>query len=224
MIDFENEHLSLINEYENSAMEIERAIFTKRYHLNSSHYSLLSIQSISILYSFWEGFICRSFQMYVDYLKSLCLDFSLFSDPIVVYHMETKFKQLLEYPQKQNKKITFYNKLREHYSTNIHTLTRIINTHNNVGFDELNSLLRTFSLEEYPEYWDKYRHPNPSLKETLNTFIRFRNGVAHGGDISSEEKIKQDVYSKYRALINDLMYDIHNKFMDAIQIQSYRKL
>ena len=128
------------------------------------------------------------------------------------------------YVYKQNKKITFYNKLREHYSTNIHPLTRIINTHNNVGFDELNSLLRTFSLEEYPEYWDKYRHPNPSLKETLNTFIRFRNGVAHGGDISSEEKIKQDVYSKYRALINDLMYDIHNKFMDAIQIQSYRKL
>ena len=41
----------------------------------------------------------------------------------------------------------------------------------------------------------------------LDTFIRYRNGVVHGGEVSSKEKVIQDVFSKYRILIEDLMYD-----------------
>ena len=80
-----------------------------------------------------------------------------------------------------------------------------------------------FSLQPFPEHWGSYTYPNTNLKETLNTFLRYRNGVAHGGDVSSEEKITQDVYAKYRMLVNDLMYATHDKFLEGIQNRTYMK-
>jgi len=62
-----------------------------------------------------------------------------------------------------------------------------------------------------------------SLQETMTTFLRYRNGIAHGGDISSEEKVAIDVFIKYKLLVNDLMYEILNKMSDGIQTKRYEK-
>lgn len=220
-MDFENNHLSIIEQYESSAIEVERVLFTGRYKLSKKHYSLLSIQSISILYSYWEGFIQNSFQMYIDYLNSLRLDFSMFSKEITVFHMDNTFKQFKQYPNNPSKKVAFYEQLKHHFVHEKQILFRVVDTQSNVGFNVLNNLLTQFSLEPFPEHWDKYQYPNPNLKETLNRFVKYRNGVAHGGDISSEEKISQTLYSYYRHLISDLMYEIHNKFLDGINEQKY---
>ncbi len=222
-MNFEEIHMELILQYGTSAVEIERAIFTKRYNINRKHFSLLSIQSISILYSYWEGFIQKSFQLYIDYLNKQEIDFRCFCNSIIIYHMENTFKQFYNYPQNDKKKLNFYKKLDKHFIQEKHEIYRVVDTNSNVDFIVLNRLLKQFSLETFPEYWRDYTYPNPSLKETLNTFIRYRNGVAHGGDISSEEKITQEVYSKYRKLVNDLMYSIHEKFIDGIENKTYLK-
>lgn len=221
MIDFESQHISIIEQYESSALDIERIFFTGRYKLSKKHYSLLSVQSISILYSYWEGFVQNSFRLYIEYLNSLNIEFNLFSDEIVVFHMDKTFKQFKEYPEKSRQKISFYEKLKNHFLERKHDIFQTVDTESNVGFNVLNKLLSQFSLEKFPEHWEQYTYPNPNLKETLDTFIRYRNGVAHGGDISSEEKVTQDVYLKYRNLVGDLMYAIHDKFMDGIQRQTY---
>ena len=222
-MNFENEHLSTVEQYETSATDIERIFFTGRYRLSKRHYSLLAVQSIAILYSYWEGYVQNSFRLYIEYINSLGLDFNSLSDEIIVFHMDRAFRQFREYPRKTKQKITFYDKLQGHFSENKHNIFRVVDTESNVGFEVLNKLLRQFSLQEFPEYWEQYTYPNPNLKETLDTFIRYRNGVAHGGDIASEEKITQDVYEKYRKLINDLMYSMHDKFMDGIQNRTYLK-
>ena len=222
-MDFENNHLSIIEQYESSASEVERVFFTGRYKLSKKHYSLLSVQSISILYSYWEGFIQNSFQLYIDYLNSLSLNFNLFSNEITVFHMDNTFKQFSNYPNVYGKKIAFYEQLEHHFAQEKHNLFRVVDTKSNVDFGVLNDLLKQFSLVPFPEYWHIYQYPNPNLKEALNRFVRYRNGVAHGGDISSEEKISQAVYSYYRHLISDLMYEIHNKFMEGISEHKYLK-
>lgn len=76
---------------------------------------------------------------------------------------------------------------------------------------------------EFSEGWNQSKYPNSNLKEMLTTFLRYRNGIVHGGDVSSEEKISQKVYSKYRILIVDLMYEIHHRFMDGIHQETYIK-
>lgn len=223
MMDFENEHLSIVEQYVTSATDIERIFFTKRYKFSKKHYSLLAVQSIAILYSYWEGYVQKSFGLYIEYINSLNVDFDLLSNEITVFHMENTFRQFRNYPQKTNKKVAFYDELRIHFEDNRHRLFPVVDTESNIGFAVLNKLLRQFSLEEFPEYWEQYTYPNPSLKQILDTFIRYRNGVAHGGDIASEEKITQDVYEKYRKLVSDLMYSIHDKFMAGIQNCTYLK-
>ncbi len=87
----------------------------------------------------------------------------------------------------------------------------------------LNKLLKTFSLEPFVQHWDKYKHPASNLKESLTTFLRHRNGVAHGGDISSEEEVTQEVYKKYKNLVLDLMHEIHVKMVTGLQNRTYLK-
>lgn len=166
MIDFESKHLSLIEQYEESARDIERIFFTGRYKFSKKHYSLLSVQSISILYSYWEGFVQNSFRLYIEYLNSLSIEFYLLSDEIVVFHMDKTFKQFKNYPEKSSQKIAFYEKLQNHFSDTRHGIFQIVDTESNVGFGVLNKLLSQFSLEKFPEYWEKYTYPNPNLKET----------------------------------------------------------
>ena len=221
MDDFEKQHLSIIEEHEISATEVEKALFTRLYGLNEKHYALLSVQSLSILYSYWEGFVQKSFQMYIDFLNEQQLRFELLNDQIIIFHMESSFKQFRNYPEKPGRKIAFYQKLKGHYSQDTQPIFRFVDTESNVNFKVLNKLMMQFNLEPFPPHWSEYKYPNPNLEESLNTFVRYRNGVAHGGDISSEEKISQDVYSRYRQLISDLMYAIHDRFLVAIQDKRY---
>lgn len=147
----------------------------------------------------------------------------MFSNEITVFHMDNTFKQFIHYPNAYSKKIAFYEQLKHHFTQEKHTIFRVVDTKSNVDFGVLNALLKQFSLEPFPEYWHIYQYPNPNLKETLNRFVKYRNSVAHGGDISSEEKITQTLYSYYRHLISDLMYEMHNKFIDGINERKYLK-
>ena len=54
-------------------------------------------------------------------------------------------------------------------------------------------------------------------------FLEYRNGIAHGGDISSNEKVTQDIYIKYKNLVVTLMYAIMDKMIEGLKSQSYKK-
>ena len=219
--EFETNLIELIEERENVLFEIERVLFTKRYHLSKKHLDIFTVQSIAMIYSIWEGFIQQSFQLYIAYLNELQVDLNYFADSIVTFHMENKFKQLREYPKKDSSKKNFFLALEEHLSHSYHEIYKVVDTESNVSFEVLNKLLDTFGLEKFPPYWKQYTHPNPSLKDTMGTFLRYRNGVAHGGDISSEEKVSKQVYTKYKCLVTDLMYEMHDKFMKGIAQRTY---
>jgi hypothetical protein len=42
------------------------------------------------------------------------------------------------------------------------------------------------------------------IKELLERFRSYRNIIAHGGDLSSEETVNHDVFIKYKALVLNL--------------------
>ncbi len=223
MIDLCQNLLSNIEERENILFEIERSIFTGRYGLSKKHYEILSVQSISMIYSIWEGFIQNSFQMYIEYINSLNIDFHLLSENIQIFHLENSFKQFKNYPEKNIKKKKFYNELNEFYKKKNHILYNKIDTKSNVNLKILNSLFKIFHLVPFDSFWKKYKHPNSNLGDTMNTFIKYRNTVSHGGDISSEEKVNKKVYVKYKTLISDLMYAIREKMKQGIQNKTYLK-
>lgn len=220
---FKKEILQLIEERVSSLTQIERVIFTKTYKLSNNHKDLFSIQTIPIIYSYWEGFINLSFKKYIEYINSSEVRLEDCCDSIIIYDTETKFKQFMEYPKNKGLKLAFYNKLVPHFKEENLNISKSFNTESNVSFKVLNRLLETFNLEKFSKYWDKYQHPNKNLEEIMNDFLKYRNSVAHGGDISSEVKVTQEVYSKYKKLVVDLMYEILNKMIEGLEEKKYLK-
>jgi hypothetical protein len=224
MQDFEEKLLALIEERESVLTEIEKTIFTKRYNLSKKHFEIFSVQTVSMIYAIWEGFIQQTFGLYIDELNRLHLPFKNLHDTIQVFHLENTFKQFNEYPDKLTSKARFHEKLREFHLQEHHNIYRIVNTESNISFEVLNKLLEKFNLEKLSPHCGIYTHPNPSLKEMMKTFLDYRNGIAHGGDISAEEKVTQNVYTKYRKLVVDLMYNIHERMMKGIENETYLKI
>jgi hypothetical protein len=223
MQDFESTLLALIEEKENVLVEIERAIFTKRYNLSKKHFEILSVQTIAMMYAIWEGFVQQSFGLYIDKLNSLNLPFVTLHHNIQVFHIENTFKQFYEYPQKIKQKSNFHDDLRTFYQQPHHIIYRVIDTESNVSFEVLNKFLETLNLELFTPHWNHYTYPHPNLKERMKTFLRYRNSVAHGGDISSEEKVTQEIYNVYRKLVIDLMNAIYDKMIKGLENQTYLK-
>ncbi|PZV25580.1 MAG: hypothetical protein DCF12_14285 [Snowella sp.] len=212
-----------IDERLEALREIERAIFTSQYSISSKHQEIFSTHSISIIYSVWEGFIQKSFNLYIDQLNNINVEFYDFCDSIIIHHMENSFKQFKQYPnpKKYGQKIKFFKDLYTFHSNQYHHISRIVDTESNVSFKVLNHLLKTFSLQPFPEHWRQYRHPNPNLKESMDLFLYLRNTVAHGGDLKSEEKINQDVYSRFKLLVVDLMYEMKLKMLDGLTEETF---
>jgi RiboL-PSP-HEPN len=224
MHDFDVTLQEIIEERISVLFEIERAIFTNRYSLSSKHQDIFSTQSISMIYSIWEGFIQKSFNLYIDELNKASIDFHDFCDEIVIYHMEDFFKQFKEYPENNNKKVKFFSSLKVFHTSSNCSISRVVNTESNVGFNVLNKLLKSFALEKFPEHWKDYAHPNPNLKDSLKLFLRLRNAVSHGGDLTSDDKIDQKVYDRFKRLVIALMYEIRLKMLSGLEHKTFLKL
>jgi hypothetical protein len=223
MHDFDMALQEIIEERISVLFEIERAIFTNRYSLSSKHQDIFSTQSISMIYSLWESFVQKSFNLYIDKLNQVDADFHNFCDEIVIHHMESSFKQFKEYPGNDSKKVKFFDSLRVFHASSNCSISRVVNTESNVGFNVLNRLLKSFALEKFPEHWKDYAYPNPNLKDSLDLFLRLRNSVAHGGDLASEEKIDQKVYERFKRLVIDLMYEIRLKMLCGLKHKTFLK-
>lgn len=213
----------IIEERRTIMFEIERMLFTKRYMLSKKHINIFAVQSISTIYSIWEGFIQKSFQLYIDEINNSGINFNQFSNEIIIHHMENTFLQLREYPKNQRLKVQFFSKLEKFYDINTQIISKTIRTESNVSFEVLNKLLHTFSLEQFPECWGNYNHPKPNLERTMFYFLKIRNNVAHGGEVSPEDVVTHDVYKKYRDLVLDLMYSIHDKMIFGLTNETFKK-
>lgn len=223
MADFALEHANSISEFCSDMLNIERAVFINSSSFMQAQKVLLAKHSLVILYSIWEGFVTKSFQLYIEYINNQMLTYDELIDSILIYNMENRFKQFKNYPIDINKKSKFFTGLYNHCQSDIVQIPTMVNTESNVNFKVMNRLLCTFGLEPFPENWEAYKPPKTSsLKSTLNDFLRYRHTVAHGGDIADEE-ITQEKYSGYRSMVRDLMYGMHNRFLEGISTRSYMK-
>lgn len=213
----------LLRESESSIFDIERIIFSSQYDFMTKHKEILANQSIAMMYSIWERFIQKAFGLYCKELNRRKIAYKEFSDNIILFCIEMNYPEINNFPKEKNKKIKFINKLHDFYTDGIITLPTIINTNSNVGFRQMNRILKQFEVEPFPEYWNKYTFPNLSLKMMMGNFIDLRNSVSHGGDIGSENKINHAVYSQYKYLIIDLMYEINDRIEFSLEKEAFLK-
>lgn len=212
-----------IQETEHIINEIEKVVFTKRYNLSKKHVAIFSVQTIAMLYSIWEGFIQKTFSSYLVALNNLGLSFNDFKDSLKVFHMESTFKQFKQYPTKLTGRARFITDLYDFFRTDDCQLYTSVNTESNVGFQVLNRIMEQFSLDTFPEIWGDYKYPNLNLKDRMTSFLNYRNSIAHGGDLSSDEKVTQEVFNQYKLLVINLMHGVREKIYEGAINQHYQK-
>lgn len=173
---------------------------SSRYSYNSSDEQFILNYSFPIVYSIWEGFIQTAFQIYIRELNKLNLSIDNISEHILIFSMESSFKQLFSYPQKHNQKITYFGKMMTFFkSSNSIYINPVVNTESNVGFNVLNKILGKFNLKNIPEYIN----PGVSTKYELDDFLlKIRNGVAHG---NSAYTVSRDDLERAISLVTSLM-------------------
>ena len=222
--EFEDKSLLIIEEYVEIIREVERAIFTNRYNLSEKHFNIFATNSISILYAIWEGCVQKLFGVYIDDINKEEVELFSLSNNLIIFCKERTFRQLKEYPKKAGQKISYIKKMKDFYSQDIHEVPRIIDTESNIGLEVLNRLLKQFNIEEYPEYWEDYKYPNPNLKESLSMFLRLRNTVAHGAELLPDEAIDHGMYERFKKLVLDLMYDLRSRMLNSLNSQTYKNI
>jgi hypothetical protein len=195
-----------------------------RYGFNEGDEQLFLIYSIPTIYAIWEGFVDMAFRTYIQELNKLRLTVDTVCKPILIHHLESKFKQLKEYPKNSDRKLILFNSLNKFYTERLIEINTIVNTKSNVKFDVLNEILETFNLEKIPEYLE----PRNSLKQKLDNMVIARNAVAHGQYIDKNEKIKQeDLKSRQKdlenniKLVNILMDLVLKKIIEGFEKKSY---
>jgi hypothetical protein len=187
-----------------------------RYQFNEKDEKLFLIYSMPAIYAIWEGFIQSTFKTYVQEINKVNLSVDTVCKPILCYHIENSFKQFREYPKDHKRKVTFFDKLGDFYSSDYIEITRIINTESNVGFDVLNRLLSAFNLEKIPEYLEQRYSLKKELDEKL---LGIRNKVSHGQDSIIVNRNDLDESIK---LVNILMELVLERTKTGFSSQSYR--
>ena len=188
-----------------------------RYHFLPEDEALFLNHSIPIVYSIWEGFIQTSFQIYIRELNKLDLKINHICDPIFLYHIESKFPQFKEYPQKDklDKKVKFFEKLGQFYQSNTLEISPKVNTESNVSFKVLNRILNDFKLETIPTHPE----PNYSLQDDLDKFLlKIRNNVAHG---QNSIVVKREDLERSIKLVDRLMDLVFERIKTGFITKSY---
>lgn len=212
---------NLINEREEVLLELHRSIFTSRYGFDKKTYSVLALHSIPIIYSLWEGFVYESCSLYLSFINSKKMNVFDLNNSLKVFYFESKHKQFESYPQKENKKVRFYDNLYSDFQNAFVEFSLVVDTESNVNFKVLNRILKEMCIEEFQEHWEQYTYPSPSLKSMLNGLVKYRNAVSHGGDVSSEEKVDIIVFEKYKDLVLNLMYEMSNRIIYSIENNNF---
>jgi len=188
---------------------------TLRYAFSESDKELLLQYSIVMVYSIWEGFIQTAFQTYIRELNKLGLTIDTVCKPILVYHIESTFKQFKQYPTKFEHKVSFFDKLNQFRQSDTFEICPTVNTESNVGFNVLNRILEEFGLEKISEY----PKPKYSLRYELDKFLlRIRNASAHG---DNSVVVNQDDLDRAIKLVETLMDLVFERIKAGFKEQSY---
>jgi len=202
---------------ERKAMLLQTKTFCFRYNLKTEDEQYIFNFSIPIIYSIWEGFIQTSFQTYVREINRLNLKMEDFCEPMVVYNMEKKVRQLKQYPNEFPRKVTMFNKLKQVFSEDPFVIFPIVDTQSNVGFKVLNKILKDFNLDPISDFI----RPRYSLAVELDKFLlKIRNDISHG---NNPYIIKAEDVERAILLVELLMDEVYDRITHGFLVrESYK--
>lgn len=173
--------------------------------------------SFPIIYAEWEGFFVNTATLYLRQINGLKLRKGQLGKHYLVRDVEKKFKQINNnYPQKLEKRHDFISKFMQYSKTDAVDLSTEINTESNLGFNELNGILKALTLNQVEDHVNNDAY---SLKSDLNSFLLdTRNGIAHGNPMRT---INAEDITKAINLVERLMEIVKINFQKGLENEVY---
>lgn len=225
MSHFDTQIEELMSETESNIYGLEKMIFSGRYRFLAKDFTILSKQSLVILYSLWEGFVQEAFSLFLREVENSTTSYFDLKESFMISQIEKNFKQFNEYPQKLKGKVHFHTTYFQEIIQPKHPIKTVVDLKNNVGLKILNELLDIHGAEKINKYWEEkeYNHPNPNIEDLLNDLLDIRNNTAHGNNIRTDVIINQTEFEKYKKLIIDLIYEVGRLLSECINNKTYLK-
>lgn len=177
------------------------------YDLSPKRKEVMIKYSIPSFYSLWEGFVCKSFELYIDYINEKKIDLEFAHPNILTHHIDTKMR-LSDISNKFDKMIEHVLNFREEMSQ-VLVLSTNIPTESNINYIVLNKILYRFNLGEFSD----------AQYHRLNKLLEYRNRIAHGEDIP----VSMSTMNEISIIVIDCMNELTDILIKGLEFESYRK-
>ncbi|WBM76282.1 MAE_28990/MAE_18760 family HEPN-like nuclease [Saprospira grandis] len=98
-----------------------------------------------------------------------------------------------------------------------------MNTNSNLGFKVMNDRLILFGIEKFSKVHKGLSGARHFLERDLKSLLDSRNRIAHGVEVLTASKIDQKDYNDYKLLLGDLMAEIIERMLVALNNKTYLK-
>jgi MAE_28990/MAE_18760-like HEPN len=180
-----------------------------RYKLDKDDKNLFMTYSIPAFYALWEGFLKSTFESLTDFLNKASLSYDDIHNNLLTHTIDNicNFKN-----ERANfgSKVKLVKLLSEFYKSDL-KIKKGIPTKSNANLKVTNQILERFNISRLN---DKYNNP-------LNTFLFFRNTIAHGENSIVVSLTHIDEFSN---LVQDLMNEILLLIQKYVENQEYNEL
>lgn len=175
------------------------------------HFKTHLRSGIVLLYAHWEGFIKRSCELYISYIRGKGLKFEELKENFIALALKNNLNNFEE-----TNKSTIHcqivdlllNKLNQ--KANIPN-TEVIQTGSNLNSTVLKEILTTVGLD-----FDEYMLKSNLLDSQL---LKNRNSIAHGEYIVLDELDFNHLFEE----VVSLMDDVKTKLINAVVLEEYKR-
>jgi len=206
MIRFEQELLHEVD-WRTNELSIIRTI-PLLFNFSDKQKEILEKYSVASIYSIWEGFVTKSFTLYIREINGLDLTCDKINLNILTHDIFIKFDLTEEERKHFQHKCSFVNNIFE-YSKSPVNISPNIPTEANVNFKVINKILNHFNLEKLPKN---------DFDGRLNKLLRYRNNIAHG---ECSLTVTKEIIQDFNLTVIDAMHEVTTRIIEGFINKNY---
>lgn len=169
---------------------------------------ILERYSVVAIYSIWEGFVVKSFNLYLREINNLKLTCKELNLNIVTHDIFIKYGLNEEQQKHFPNKTQFITNIFDYTERPVIISTKIP-TGSNVDFKVINKILKHFNLELLSEI---------DFKNRLEKLLFYRNNIAHG---ECSVSINQDIIRDFNTTVIEAMHEVTIRIINGFVHKKY---
>ena len=179
-----------------------------RCNCNDKQIEILERYSVVAIYSVWEGFVVKSFNLYIREINNLNLTYEDLNLNILTHDIFVKYGLKEEQRKHFKNKCLFINNIIEYSKLPIN-ISPSLPTESNVNFKVINQILTHFYLDKLPEN---------EFKQGLEKLLYYRNSIAHG---ESSLLVNKELIQNFISTVINAMHEVTTLIIDGFCNQKY---